>query len=80
MAKTDLEFSTASGCGDGACVEVAIDYKKSSFCGDSACTELAVGETIVFMRNSTDPDTVVEFDRLAWQDLHAGITAGEFSV
>jgi len=66
---SELEFNKSSRCGDGACVEVAIDWEKSSFCGDSACVEAGTNEEVdvVYIRNTTEPDLVVAFPKAAWR-------------
>jgi len=62
-----LEFNTASGCGDGACAEVA--FVKSSQCGDSACVEAGTASDLdeVYLRNSTLPGVMVAIPKEAWR-------------
>ncbi|MFJ4189607.1 DUF397 domain-containing protein [Kitasatospora sp. NPDC089509] len=54
-------------------------WQKSSFSGDEAnCIEIASAESLVYIRESDDPTTIVTTTRAKLNALLAAAKAGEF--
>lgn len=58
------------------------DFQRSSFCASSCCLEVALlpGMGKVFVRNSQDPGTVMEFSAEEWGVFLAGAKNDEFDI
>ena len=56
------------------------DWTRSTFCGDSACVEWDERDGFVDVRNSTEPDTVVQFTSAEWAAFKAGIEAAALNA
>jgi hypothetical protein len=54
-------------------------WRKSSVCAENTCGEVAIGDGVIGVRNSTDPDTVVVFTPDEWNTLLTGARLGEFN-
>jgi len=55
-------------------------FKKSSFCGDSACVEVDEDGSVILMRQTEDPENVLEFDPEAWKEFLGKVHEHEFDV
>jgi hypothetical protein len=53
-------------------------FKTSSFCNWGECVEVSVSEHGVLMRDSKDPEHVLEFTPEEWDAFLKGVKAGEF--
>lgn len=71
-----MNWKRSTYCTSGSCVEVT--FTRSSYCGSSACVEVGTQSDSVYVRDSKDPGTVLEFDRAEWDAFLAGAKAGEF--
>jgi uncharacterized protein DUF397 len=56
-------------------------WTKSSFCANACCVEVAIGEDVVQVRDSKNPDeNVLAFTREEWKSFIKGAQHGEFSL
>jgi Domain of unknown function (DUF397) len=55
-----------------------IKWRASSFCSGGECAEVAMCDGMIVVRNSTDPQAVVQFTAGEWLALTRGIRAGDF--
>ena len=55
-------------------------YRKSTFCNGGGCVEVSFtfNDQHITVRNSTKPDTELEFTNEEWVDFLDGVKAGEF--
>lgn len=54
-------------------------WRKSSACAENSCGEVAIGDGVIGVRNSDEPDTVVFFTPTEWATLLDGARRGEFN-
>lgn len=57
-----------------------LSWKSSSRCETSSCAEVAFSPDgfLVYIRNSTDPETIVTFTRGEWHAFSLGMVQDEF--
>ena len=53
-------------------------WLRSSHCDTGSCVEVHIAPDRVLVRNSQQPDVVVEFDPAEWRVFVAGVLDGEF--
>ena len=68
--KRDIDPGTAVRLG-------GVAWRTSSFCESSACVEAAPRDDGMAVRDTDDPDKVLEFDREAWGGFIDALNAGE---
>lgn len=57
------------------------NFKKSSFCEKGkCCIEVAVDKDMVFIRNSKNPATVIQYTLQEWKDFIKGVKSNEFDM
>jgi hypothetical protein len=55
-------------------------FKKSMYCGIGTCVEVKIGKRVVAIRQSSNPDKVVNFSRKEWAVFLKGVEKGEFDI
>jgi hypothetical protein len=59
-----------------------LSFERSSFCANSCCLEVALmpGTGKVYVRNSRNPGTRMEFSVEEWRAFLAGARSNEFDI
>lgn len=59
-----------------------LSFERSSFCANSCCLEVALipGRGKVYVRNSQNPGTRMEFSAEEWRAFLAGVKSNEFDI
>lgn len=57
-----------------------MNWKRATRCETSACVEVLIDGDTVKVRDSKNPDVVLEFTQAEWDAFTAGARDGEFDV
>lgn len=57
-----------------------MNWKRSTRCETSACVEVLIDGDVVKVRDSKNPDVVLEFTTDEWDAFVGGCTDGEFNL
>jgi predicted secreted Zn-dependent protease len=69
-------WTKSSFCTDANCIEV--NWKISSFSNSGTCVQVTTEEGKILVRNTYEPDKIVEFTKEEWDVFVEGVKNGEF--
>ncbi len=57
------------------------EFKKSSYCDKGkCCVEVAIEENMVFIKNSKNPNRIIQYSSQEWKDFIEGVKNNEFNI